>query len=188
MPAPFTNLTISGIKEDSVAGAGFESLFLEHYSTIVNVILRVIGDRAQAEELAADVFWKLHRQPFAAGREHNIGGWLYRTAIRAGLDALRADSRRARREQQAGHNGHSQASGDPLDQLLRDQQRARVRSVLAAMNPRQAELLALRSHGLAYKELADALQLNPNSIGTLLARAEDDFERRYRAQYGDEDL
>jgi RNA polymerase sigma-70 factor (ECF subfamily) len=39
--------------------------------------------------------------------------------------------------------------------------------------------LLLRHAGLSYKELAEALQVAPGSVGTLLARAEAAFERAY---------
>ena len=44
----------------------------------------------------------------------------------------------------------------------------------------------LRAEGLAYKELAEALGIHSGSVGTLLARAEAEFERRYRSRYGEE--
>jgi hypothetical protein len=33
--------------------------------------------------------------------------------------------------------------------------------------------------------LAEALGMQPGSVGTLLARAEAEFEKRFRARYGD---
>jgi RNA polymerase sigma-70 factor (ECF subfamily) len=50
---------------------------------------------------------------------------------------------------------------------------------LRQMPPREAQLLILRHAGLAYKEIADTLGLAPGSVGTLLARAEKEFERLY---------
>jgi len=38
----------------------------------------------------------------------------------------------------------------------------------------------LRYSGLSYAEIAAALGIAAGSVGTLLARAEADFERRYR--------
>jgi RNA polymerase sigma-70 factor (ECF subfamily) len=40
-------------------------------------------------------------------------------------------------------------------------------------------LLVLRHSGLSYAEIAVALGLAPGSVGTLLARAETEFELRY---------
>ena len=72
----------------------FEALFTEHYPRLVKTLVRLTGHSGQAEELASDAFYKLHRH----GPQANPAGWLYRTAINLGLDALRANGRRLRRE------------------------------------------------------------------------------------------
>lgn len=49
------------------------------------------------------------------------------------------------------------------------------------MKERSAEMLLLRYSGLAYAEMAAALAVAPGSVGALLARAEREFEAKYRA-------
>ena len=73
-----------------------------------------------------------------------------------------------------------------FDELLRQERRLRVQMVLATLKPREAQLLLLRASGLAYRELAESLGINRASVGTMLARAEAEFERKFRARYGDE--
>jgi DNA-directed RNA polymerase specialized sigma24 family protein len=62
----------------------FEATFRSQYDRVARVIARVVKDRARAEELAVEVFLKFWRSPRAQGE--NAEGWLYRTAIRQGLD------------------------------------------------------------------------------------------------------
>ena len=69
---------------------------------------------------------------------------------------------------------------------LREEKKKHVRTVLAILKPAQAQLLLLRNTGLSYRELSDLLKLKRGSIGTLLARAEAEFEKRYCALYGGE--
>ena len=71
---------------------------------------------------------------------------------------------------------------DPAQQVEKTQDRQQVRMALARMKPRSARLLLLRHSGLSYAEIAAALEIAPGSVGTLLARAEDEFEREYRRQ------
>ena len=52
--------------------------------------------------------------------------------------------------------------------------------MLAGMDERQARLLLLRHSGFSYQEIAAALDLNPASVGTLLARAEQTFSEKYQ--------
>jgi len=158
----------------------FEQLFLEKYSLIVSVLFRLTGDRARAEELANEVFLKLYRQRLPLRDDGNPGGWLYRTALNVGIDALRAHSRRKKYEQEAGRRVfESQEARNPLDEVLRAERRDRVRAVLASLKPAQAQILVLRHSGFSYKELAQILGLAMGSVGTMLARAEAEFERRY---------
>ncbi len=56
--------------------------------------------------------------------------------------------------------------------------------MLGALPTRQAELLLLRHEGLSYDEVAAALGLNPASVGTLLARAQQAFRKEYVKRHG----
>jgi RNA polymerase sigma-70 factor, ECF subfamily len=169
------------------SGACFESLFQEHYPRIVGMLARLTNDRGQAEEIAADVFCKLSRRSTLFQQGESLAPWIYRVATNAGLDAWRSNARRRRREQSAhAEDLRLAAPGGALDDILREERCARVRTVLAELKPRDAQLLLLRANGLAYRELAETLGIHANSVGTLLARAEAEFERRYRACYGEE--
>ena len=165
----------------------FEDVFLKYYDRVLAVLVRLVGDRAQAEELTDDVFLKLHRQP-PAHREQNLGGWLYRIATNLGIDALRMTARRQRYEQEAGARAwEKQPEAGPLDEMIRRERGRQVREVLVRLKPAQSQLLILRYSGFSYKELADVLGVQSSSIGTLLARAEADFEKLYRDMHHDKE-
>ena len=161
----------------------FDEIFLVHYESTVRVLFRLVGSTARAEELAGDLFLKLYRRPLQSGTHHNIGAWLYRAAVRVGLDELRASARRTRREEAA---LVPVAVEGPLNRLLREERASKVRATLAALKRQHAELLALHASDLSYQEIADAMRLNPASIGTLLNRAKQAFAREFRARYGEE--
>ncbi len=61
-----------------------ETIFRAQYERVARVIARVVRDPARAEELAVEVFLKLWRNPQA--QDGNTEGWLYRAAVRTGLD------------------------------------------------------------------------------------------------------
>jgi RNA polymerase sigma-70 factor (ECF subfamily) len=156
----------------------FEAAFSEHYTRVYGVLFRLLGDRAEAEDLALEAFWRLWER--APRGQENLGGWLYRVAMRLGYNALRAARRRVRYELQAGHEAlELNTSPDPSRSLEQKQERARVRETLSGMKEREAQLLILRHSGFSYREIADALGIAPGSVGTLLARAEAEFEQRY---------
>lgn len=177
----------SGSAGRGVAGRRLEALFREHYPRVVGLLARLTGDRGQAEEIAADAFSKLAGRPLLLQERDDCTPWVYRVATNAGLDAIRSRSRRKRREEEA--QAAILAAGpqpDALNEMLRAERRARVRAVLGALKPRDAQLLLLRADGLAYREVAQTLGIQPGSVGTLLARAEAEFERKFRARYGDD--
>jgi RNA polymerase sigma-70 factor (ECF subfamily) len=169
---------------DRANDRALEEAFEAYWLPVCRILYRLLGDWDEAEEQALEVFCRLHRRP-PRDRDRLVS-WLYRVATRAGLNALRARTRRRRYEQEAGVLRLQQASLDPADEVERRDRGHRVRRVLAELRPRQAQLLILRHSGLSYAELAAVLKLAPGSVGTMLARAERAFERRYRAMEGDE--
>jgi RNA polymerase sigma factor (sigma-70 family) len=116
-----------------------------------------------------------------------LGGWLYRTATNIGIDTLRAGARRRKYETEAARLREGAAAATPLDDVVREEQRRRVRAVLAAIKPVQAQILILRASGFSYKELADVLQAQPSGIGTMLSRAQAEFRRIYLQLHGHEE-
>jgi len=157
----------------------FEAIFLEHWPRVYDVLVRLVGDHAEAEDLALETFWRLYQQDDA--RELNLGGWLYRAATNLGLNALRGGKRREKYELTVGRwEMESHAGADPAEIAAENEEHRQVRQILQDMNPRQAQLLLLRHSGLTYQELAATLGVKTSSIGALLLRAEKEFEERWR--------
>jgi RNA polymerase sigma factor (sigma-70 family) len=164
--------------------AEFESIFREHYQRIVRVIRRVLQRDSEAEEVCAEVFFRLYRSGPGVAAGGLVGGWLYRTATRASIDALRTDRRRGVEEQldSSGSVDAEDSTESPLTLLLRQESIVEVREALAKLKVEKAQLLLLRHSGLSYREIADALQLGVNSVGQQLARAEAEFSALYQRQ------
>lgn len=157
----------------------FNELFDLHWERVFRLLHRVVGDGDSAEELALDVFWQLYRTPPSIRDHDDLAGWLYRVALRRGYNALRAARRRDQYEQSAGAALLAAAMTSPDVEVERRLEQERVRRVLAQLKPRSAELLVLRYSGLSYKEIAATLEIAPASVGTLLARAEKEFEDEF---------
>jgi len=167
-------LLLEGLRQGD--GASFEVLFHRHYNRVYHLLYRLVGDRAEAEELAQEVFLRLYQRPLRRG--DNVSGWLYRVATNLGYNTLRGNKRRGRREEKVMVDTPLTAPSAAAEAERRITQ-AEVRAALARLKPRQGKLLLLRQMGFSYKELAAALGVKPNSIGTLLARAEKAFRKVY---------
>lgn len=176
-------ITIPGMKrgaaKDIAGNNQLEALLLEHWERVFAVTYRIVGDWYEAEDLALETFWRLHQNP--PPDEGYLAGWLYRVATNLGLNALRARRRRRDYEMRAGKWMLDTPDGDdPATHAEHNLEKAQVRLVLAEMKPKQAQILLLRHSGLSYAEIAAALEVSPSSVGVLLARADADFERRYK--------
>jgi RNA polymerase sigma factor (sigma-70 family) len=157
----------------------FESLFRAEYARVVGIAHRVLGDAAEAEDVAQDVFISFYRghpadAPYARP-------WLHAAAAHAALNALRGRDRRSRREAaQAMPPNAPAAQDDPAEAAATSETREEVRALLGRLPERSAAMLALRYAGLSYAEIAAALDVRASSVGTLLRRAEDAFRRELR--------
>jgi RNA polymerase sigma-70 factor, ECF subfamily len=169
------------IDETERTSLGFETLFLEHWTSVYRVLQRLVGDPAEAEDLALEAFMRLYRQNQKQPQVQNAGGWLYQVATRLGLNSIRDWKRREQYELTAGRYALEEPTSlSPADILAQQEEHQQVRLVLARMNERQSQLLILRHSGFSYKEIASMLNLAPASVGPLLVRAEREFEKQYR--------
>ena len=161
--------------------SAFEALFLEHWAYVYRLLCRLVGDSAEAEDLALETFVRLYQKDQFRTNEFNPGGWLHRVATNLGLQSIRGWKRREHYEQTAGKYALEETPEDgPAEVIAHEEERRLVRLALAQMNERQSQLLILRHSGSSYKEIAEALDLAPTSIGPLLLRAEREFEKQYR--------
>lgn len=159
--------------------AAFDALFRRHYDRVYGLLFRLVGNRVEAEDLTQEVFLKLYHRPLHGNREHNVGAWLYRVATNMGYNHIRGRRRFWQRNVVLVPEENSRQN-DPAERAAERETRAAVRAALARLPERQVQLLLLRQMGLSYAELAEACEVAPGSVGTLLARAAEAFRKAYR--------
>jgi RNA polymerase sigma-70 factor (ECF subfamily) len=159
--------------------AEFETLFNQHWEQLCRVLYQLTNDGAEAEDLALEAMLQLYHHP--PKDQSNLSGWLYRVATNLGLNALRSRKRRQRYETEAGDLA-LQTGGpeDPAACYEHRLERERVQAALGSIKPRSAQILVLRHSGLTYAEIAAAVGIASTSVGTLLVRAEQEFERAFK--------
>ena len=166
----------------------FENNFQEYWTSVHRLLARMVIDPAEAEDLALETFYRLYKNGSSAKEDFNVRGWLYKVATNLGLQSIRSFKRREQYENTTGKDALIEAQDDQPPKILAEkEERHYVRMALGKMNSRQAELLIMRYSGMAYKEIAAALNLSPTSIGPLLLRAEREFEQCYRMLVQEED-
>jgi RNA polymerase sigma factor (sigma-70 family) len=168
--APEISVT-SSLRGDVLPGLTepFDRLFRAEYARVTAIAFRVLQDPAEAEDVAQEVFLAYHRRhpPDAS----YAGAWLHSAAAHTALNMLRGRRRRQQREV-AEARLQQPAPPDPA-RVLEDRERDQtVRAALSRLPGRSATVLALRYSGLSYGEVASAMGVGINQVGTLLARAE----------------
>ena len=162
----------------------FEAVFTRYYSLVYKLAYHCTGQRDEADDIAQEVFLRFYRTPPHAISDVERRAWLCRVTTNLGLNAIRARQRRKYHEEKASDGAHQPASEDaaqlnPEQYVIAHEQAAFIRSVLAELPERQQTYILLRNIGLSYAEIAQATGVAPASVGSLLARAEREFRRRY---------
>jgi len=112
---------VIGLQAAVESGCDFGDLVREHRSMVFSVAYHFLHDRDQAEEIAQDVFFSLHKNMGAVQSPAHAGFWLRKVAVQRSIDAAR---RRMRRPQVALDDVREPSTrpepGDPmLGELLR---------------------------------------------------------------------
>lgn len=148
---------------------GFEAFFREQFATTVRIANAVVRDAHLAEDVAQEAFIATRRRFPAPDRAENAAGWLHSAAAHLALNELRG----RRRDQGRLHHdiGPSRSDG-PEDVVVANEEADRVRGALRRLPRHAATVLVLRYSGLAYVEIAEAMGVKVNQVGTMLRRAE----------------
>ena len=178
---------LAAIESQPASADSFEAFFRQNYRTVYGLLYRVTGSANDAEDVCQEIFLQLARREPPIWQEPVAAGWLWKAASLAALNTLRGSRRRAAREDRASRQDlpvrlAAEREADPARRLVRHEQQEAVRRVLRQLPERDAMLLLARHTGLSYAEVAQSLNLNPASVGTLLARAEQRFKDAYQSQ------
>jgi RNA polymerase sigma-70 factor (ECF subfamily) len=161
--------------------SAFRALFEKHGRAMVAFCNHFVRDVARAEELAQDVFLKLHRSAARYRPTARFRTFLYRIASNHCLNELRRGEYAARREvERSDEGGREPADPDalpggaagPEELLLASSLGRAVQALLATLPEKQrAAFVLARLEGLAYDEVADVLETTVPAVKSLVHRA-----------------
>ena len=153
----------------NTSAASFDALYRDCARDLYAYVRTLLGDDASAEDVTALAFERAYRRRASFDPERgNRRGWLFGIARNAALDELR---RRRRAAPLIGDlpDEFAAAPDEEADLAVR---RTTVRSALAALPPRERELVALKFHGgLSNAELAAVLGTTESNASTRVHRA-----------------
>ncbi|WP_336974010.1 RNA polymerase sigma factor SigX [Bacillus thuringiensis] len=156
----------------------FEDLFKQYYVYVVKQIVWIVKNQIIAEELAQEVFLQLYRNDWKE-IEH-VPGWLLKSSIYVAYNYLRSEKRHQARIDKTIQYHEVQHVSSLDDDCIRKEEITNVQMVLSNMNERDRTILLMKFSGFQYKEIAELLQIDISSIGTLLVRAKQKFRKIYK--------
>ena len=154
------------------AGA-FELLLRRHGAPLFTFLVRMLGDKERAEDLAQETFLRIVKGAQAWEQRARFQTWLFTIARNLCVDASRRD--RFRRTESLDAQGPDDepamvdsVPGHEIDPA-RGAQSARLRPLLQkallGLPPEQREVFILREQtGVAFKEIAEILVVNENTV------------------------
>ncbi|USQ80624.1 ECF RNA polymerase sigma factor SigK [Ornithinimicrobium faecis] len=168
------------------AGRGDQQSFADLYDAtgprVLGLVLRVLRDRAQAEEVTQEVFLQVWRSAssFDPARGSALS-WLLTLAHRRAVDRVRSAASQSRRDQDY-ESLQAQTPFDSTAELAEGRLEAtRVRSALGGLTQTQRSAVELAFFdGLTHQEVSERLGV---PLGTAKTRIRDGL-RRMRDQLG----
>jgi RNA polymerase sigma-70 factor (ECF subfamily) len=171
-------------------GDAFEALVRKYQTWVFTLAYRMLGNRADAEEMAQEIFLKAFRGLKRFERKSAFSTWLYSIATNHCLNELESRRRRPRPRELNGPVGKGGNPGSLLDQVAdptpgadRDLEGVELRRLiqeqLLRLTPEHRSILVLRDvQGLAYEEIGLILGLEPGTVRSRLHRARMELKER----------
>ncbi len=165
----------------------FSKLYERHMPAVLRTLEMMLGERAAAEDLAQEAFLRIYNARDRYQPTAKFTTWLYRIATNLARNWQR--DRVTRRTQPASfaagdsgdeHGAAAHALPEPVDPRAEQAQRrladAEIAEVVATaiqkLPDTQREALILsRYRQMSYQEIGEALQITPDAVKSLLARA-----------------
>ena len=157
--------------------AAFDTLYSRYAANVYQTVLRVVQDRALAEDLVQEVFWRVWRRSSRfAGNCGQVAPWLRVVARNVGVDELRRlRARPVLIRAEGEHARMRQLADDQADVLaaaIKQEQRHLIVSALQQLPIEQRQVIELSYFGgRTYTEIAAALNHPIGTVKTRIRRA-----------------
>lgn len=153
----------------------FQELVDRYKDLVFALIARTLPDRSRAEDVAQDVFLRIHRGlPYFRG-EARLSTWIYRIVANVCLQ----DQPRGRHSVSLDDDRHADLAPSGSDRQFGDLElRDRLEKAIAKLPANYRLLIAAHYlKGVQYEELAEAMDLPLGTVKTQLYRAKQQLRR-----------
>lgn len=148
----------------------FTGEFQVYYPILIKQVTFLMGDRNIAEDIVQETLIKYYYSD--KKNIKNPRAWLTKVAINTSYNYIRSERSRKKREEAT-----IQENDNTVEEIVIERQEAqRVREAIGLLSERDRLLILLKYTGYTYSEIAQTLEIEGNSVGTLLARAKKRFK------------
>lgn len=159
----------------------FKDIFDSYYPAVCRQAAYLLGTTEAVDDIAQETFLRLYYSPPAEFT--SIGGWLSRVAANLCYNHLKSEKSRKAREENTFHDKNVV----PLeDMVMRNQEAKQTRKVLMQLNTRDRMVLLLKFSGYSYEEIAEIIEVEKSSVGTIISRAMQKFKSLYMQVEGED--
>ena len=152
---------------------------ITHQHRVFSIALRMLGSRAEAEDIAQDTFLRAHRAIGDFRGEARLGTWLYGIAARLCLNRIASAPRRLERADDAALLRLPAPAADAAGALERSELAAALQEAIAELPEERRIVVVLRDlEGLSYEEIAATLGLELGTVRSRLHRARNDLKAK----------
>jgi len=157
----------------------FEELVMTYQHRVFGVALRMLGNPAEAEEVAQEAFVRAHRALGEFRGDAKLSTWLYAITSRLCLNRLATGERRMARQGEDALLRLSDAGPRPDAALERRELEAALGRAIAELPEDRRIVVVLRDvEGLSYEEIAQVLELTLGTVRSRLHRARADLKEK----------
>ena len=172
--------------------AAYEALFLEFKDKILNTCLGFVPNQHDAEDICQEVFVKVFKTVKDFKGDAKLSTWIYRIAVTESLQHIRNRKRKKRMaffQALVGLDNEAVNVADNSYQhpgiQLENKERARVlfQHIESLPDNQRAVFTLHKVEGLAYKEIADILDMSLSSVESLMFRARKNLKKKLTTYY-----
>jgi RNA polymerase sigma-70 factor, ECF subfamily len=168
----------------------FKALVHRHQRQVLNLILRFLGDRDEAEDLTQEVFLKVWKSAGTYKLEAKFKTWLYRISINLCINRQRylrirrwfniLESNSQIHTSEEFFNGNPEATTTtPEDDLIQSELSLQVKNALEELPTSQRAALILKVYDdLSYHEISQILGRSISAVDSLLIRAKKNLHKK----------
>jgi RNA polymerase sigma-70 factor (ECF subfamily) len=168
--------------------SAFKELVDHYQSLVINTCYNLLGNRQDAEDVAQEVFFQVHKSVKKFRLEAKISTWLYRIAVNRSLNFIR-DKKRSGwlRNLSSLLEGQRQEVSDvpasnsdrPDIALEKKERNAVVQQAIDSLPDKQRAAFVLHKYeGLSYQEIAQILNRSFSSVESLIHRAKLNLQKK----------